>query len=96
MMLKKIKTEISYNITLQAAINLFFPRKFQTADLESGLDERSKMEFFVVIGVFCFLYSLGMLIYYIFFEEDNTANATTVTSSILSPPVIVIIFIFYY
>lgn len=61
---------------------------FTMASTVAPLDERSKIEFFVVIGVFCFLYSLGMLVYYIFFEEDNTTNATPVTSSLLSPPVI--------
>jgi len=52
------------------------------------VDQRSKIEFFVFIGVMCFLYSLGMLVYYIFFEENNTMNATPVTSSWLSPPII--------
>jgi len=33
------------------------------------LSERSSTEFFVVIGVFCFLFSLGMLVYYIYFED---------------------------
>lgn len=33
------------------------------------LNERSSTEFFVVIGVFCFLMSLGMLLYYIYFED---------------------------
>lgn len=53
------------------------------------------MEFFVVIGVFCFLYSLGMLLYYIFFEENSATNATPITSSMLSLPTIVIIDFFY-
>jgi len=55
--------------------------------MTAPLDERSKMEFFVTIGVFCFLYSLVMLLYYIFFEEENTRNAPP--TSTLSPPVIV-------
>jgi len=59
-----------------------------TVDISSELDERSKMEFFVVIGVFCFLYSLGMLVYYIFFEEDSATNATPITSSMFSLPTI--------
>lgn len=33
------------------------------------MDHRSSTEFFVVIGVFCFLLSLGMLVYYIYYED---------------------------
>lgn len=40
------------------------------------LNERHSTEFFVVIGVFCFLMSLGMLLYYIYFEDiDAKARA---------------------
>ena len=41
--------------------------EFETESL--SLNERHSTEFFVVIGVFCFLMSLGMLAYYIYFED---------------------------
>jgi hypothetical protein len=37
--------------------------------ISKDLNERHSTEFFVVIGVFCFLMSLGMLLYYIYFED---------------------------
>lgn len=60
------------------------------ADRTAPFGERSKMEFFVVIGVFCFLYSLIMIIYYVFFQEDNSSNASV--STMFSPPVIDFVF----
>lgn len=53
----------------------------------NALNYRSSMEYFVVIGVFCFLYSLGVLVYYIIFEEDQTTSSAP--PSKFSPPVIV-------
>eukprot|EP00112_Aurelia_sp_Birch-Aquarium-sp1_P009249 Seg2042.5 transcript_id=Seg2042.5/GoldUCD/mRNA.D3Y31 product=Synaptophysin protein_id=Seg2042.5/GoldUCD/D3Y31 len=52
----------------------------------NALNYRSSMEYFVVIGVFCFLYSLGVLVYYIIFEEDQTTSSAP--PSKFSPPVI--------
>lgn len=52
------------------------------------LNERHSAEFFVVIGVFCFLYSLGVLICYIAFQEDVQVQAAP-TGGYLNPPVIV-------
>jgi len=60
------------------------------AERTAPFGERSKTEFFVVIGVFCFLYSLCMIIYYVFFQEDNSSNASV--STMLSPPVIDFVF----
>ena len=56
----------------------------------NALNYRSSMEYFVVIGVFCFLYSLGVLVYYIMFEEDQTSPSAP--PSKFSPPVIVSFF----
>lgn len=51
-----------------------------------NLDYKASMEYFVVIGVFCFLYSLGILLYYIVFEPDQTSTGPPEK---FSPPVIV-------
>ena len=51
------------------------------------LDYKSSMEYYVVIGVFCFLYSLGVLAYYIAIEPDQTSS--TAPPGKFSPPVIV-------
>lgn len=56
--------------------------------MEIPLNERHSAEFFVVIGVFCFLYSLGVLIYYTAFQEDSQVQAAP-TDGYLKPPVIV-------
>jgi len=53
-------------------------------DYPIDIDQRSSTEFYVVIGVFCFLYSLGVLAYYIWFEPENK----TAPTSHLNPPVI--------
>jgi len=46
--------------------------------IEKPMSERHSTEFFVVIGVFCFLLSLGMLLYYIYFEDvDAKIQAKT-------------------
>ena len=50
-------------------------------------DYRSSTEYFVVIGVFCFLYSFGILVYYIMFEPDQSTSS--VPPSKFSPSVIV-------
>jgi len=52
-----------------------------------NLSERSSAEFFVVIGVFCFIYSVGVLVYYIMFQEDQGSVPTT-SGGYLTPPVI--------
>lgn len=49
-------------------------------------DYRSSTEYFVVIGVFCFLYSFGILVYYIMFEPDQSTSS--VPPSKFSPSVI--------
>ncbi len=56
------------------------------------VSERHSTEFFVVIGVFCFLFSLGMLIYYIYFEDvDAKLQAKTAGGQVswTSGPVVV-------
>lgn len=72
-----IPLKLSKNLSISTA----------TESVVAPLNERSKAEFFVVIGVFCFLYSLGMLVYYVLFEEDSTKNASP-SGSLTSPPVI--------
>lgn len=79
---------IQYPFSQTLEMPLLQPTTNNTVKYTLEVDERSKIEFFVFIGVMCFLYSLGMLVYYIFFEENNTMNATPVTSSWLSPPII--------
>lgn len=51
-----------------------------------SLDYKSSTEYFVVIGVFAFLYCAGILVYYIMFEPDQPASSAT--PSKFSPPVI--------
>lgn len=57
----------------------------QQEDVQIEVNERHSTEFFVVIGVFCFLYSLGVLVYYIVFQEDSQVHAL---KGYLTPPVI--------
>jgi len=39
------------------------------------LDYKASMQYYVVIGVFCFLYCLGVLAYYILLESEQTHSA---------------------
>ena len=45
------------------------------APVTVSFDYKSSMQFYVTIGVFCFLYSLGVLAYYIFFEPEQSQPA---------------------
>lgn len=79
------KADFKYPFDGAVTINLDFNQT--KYDVEIPIEQRSSTEFFVTIGVFCFLYSVVMVVYYVFFEEDNSRNASA-TSSTLSPPVI--------
>lgn len=46
------------------------------------LNERHSTEFFVVIGVFCFLLSAGMLLYYIYFEDVESKQHAKASGTI--------------
>ena len=61
------------------------PLKGAYVDHQEPMDYKTSMEYYVVIGVFCFLYSLGMLVYYIAFEPETPSA----TPSKISPPVLV-------
>lgn len=77
--------EGSFKYPFNDAINLkMFSINGSYSDVLVNISERSSTEFFVVVGVFCFLYSLVVLIYYILFEPETTTPPT----STLNPPVI--------
>jgi len=63
-----------------------------------SIDKRSSTEFFVVIGVFCFLMSLGMLAYYVYFEDVEAkirAKQSGVVNWLSGPVVDFLIAVFY-
>ncbi|XP_065067003.1 synaptophysin-like [Rhopilema esculentum] len=78
------KFKYPFNTRLQ--FNVHRCRDWALFPYMRDLSYRSSMEYFVVIGVFCFLYSLGILVYYIVFEEDQASSAAPPAK--FSPPVI--------
>lgn len=78
------KTTFSYPFDTKVDL----PLKYNDTitNLELIFNQRSSSEFFVVIGVFCFLYCLIILVYYVMFEEENAQSSTA--TGMLSLPVI--------
>lgn len=66
------KAEVSFQYPFDTPIQFSLMKNCSSdvlVPVTRTMSERSSAEFFVVIGVFCFLFSLGMLIYYIYFED---------------------------
>lgn len=49
---------------------------------------QSESQYFVTIGVFCFLYALGITAYYVLFEESRESRAASTDVGLLSFPVV--------
>eukprot|EP00794_Sanderia_malayensis_P006376 gene6376-7113_t len=78
-----------FNAALDVIVRECPDTSFKIGDLKSFLipvGYKSSAEYFVVIGVFCFLYCIGILAYYIMFEPDQSTSSTA--PSPFSPPVI--------
>ncbi|XP_057297272.1 synaptophysin-like isoform X1 [Hydractinia symbiolongicarpus] len=80
----RVDGHFKYPFSGSISLNMANDTMKNIIDVPLEIDERSSTEFFVVIGVFCFLYSLGVLVYYTWFEEDNKQPS----SATFSPPVI--------
>jgi len=63
-------------------------KKVITSNIDLGVSETSSTQFFMVIAVFCFLYSLCTLAYYVLFEVDKPAGSQIPNTGVLTPPVI--------
>lgn len=59
-----------------------------TAELHLDANYQSESQYFVTVGVFCFLYALAVTVYYVLFEESRESRAASTDVGLFSFPVV--------
>ena len=59
------------------------------AELHLDGNYQSESQYFVTVGVFCFLYALTITVYYVLFEESRESRAASTDVGLFSFPVVV-------
>lgn len=57
-------------------------------ELHLDANYQSESQYFVTVGVFCFLYALGITVYYVLFEETRESRAASTDVGLFSFPVV--------